>query len=65
MQKISPAEAKVEMKRRGHSCRSSAKHLGKSYQWVCNVLNGRGTSRPLIKGIFKLPIRQKRKGGSK
>jgi hypothetical protein len=54
------AAAKVELKRRGHSYRSAARHVGRSYQWICLVLNGQATSRPVIDAIFKLPVRKKR-----
>lgn len=54
---LSPAEAKAEMKRRGHSYRSAALHTGHSYQWICIVLNGRDTSRPVLEAIYNLPPR--------
>jgi lambda repressor-like predicted transcriptional regulator len=61
MKNITPAAAKVELKKRGHSCRSAAKHIGRSYQWINQVLNGRTTSRPVLRAIFDLPVREKRK----
>lgn len=66
MKIITPTTAKVEMKKRGHSCRSAARHVGRSYQWINQVLNGRVTSRPVLEEIFKLPVRyEKLKGGSR
>ena len=59
MKNITPAAAKVELKKRGHSCRSASKHIGRSYQWICNVLNGRVTSRPVLEAVFELPVREK------
>lgn len=50
-------EAKVEMKRRGHSYRSAAQYVGRSYQWISDVLNGHKKSRPVIEEIYKLPTR--------
>lgn len=49
--------AKSEMKKRGHSCRSAAQAIGKSYPWVCDVLNGKKTSRPVLEAICRLPLR--------
>lgn len=54
-----PERAKVELKLRGHSYRSAAKQIGKSYQWICEVLNGHKKSRPVINAIFELSIRHK------
>ena len=66
MRIITPAAAKVEIKKRGHSCRSAAPLVGRSYQWINQVLNGRVTSRPVLEEIFKLPVRyEKLKGGSR
>ena len=55
---LTPAEAKAEMKRRGHSYRSAALHTGHSYQWLCIVLNGHDTSRPVLEAIYNLPVRE-------
>ena len=53
----SPESAKVELKRRGHSYRSAALHIGRSYQWICQVLNGQVKSRPVLEAVFQLPTR--------
>ena len=47
--------AKREMKRKGWSHRRAARQIGKSYPWVCDVLNGTGTSQPVIDAILALP----------
>jgi lambda repressor-like predicted transcriptional regulator len=60
MKTLTPAAAKVELKKRGHSCRSAAKEIGRSYQWINQVLNGHVTSRPVLEAIFDLPVRAKR-----
>ena len=51
-------QAKVEMKRRGYTYRSAEPYVGRSYQWICDVLNGRKVSRPVIEAIYQLPIRE-------
>lgn len=61
MRIITPATAKVELKKRGHSCRSASKEIGRSYQWICQVLNGHVTSRPVLEAIYGLSIREKGK----
>jgi hypothetical protein len=61
MKNITPAAAKVELKKRGHSYRSAAPLVGRGYQWISQVLNGHSTSRPVLEEIYKLPIREKRK----
>jgi hypothetical protein len=50
--------AKVELKRRGHSYTSAAEILGVNRHRIYKVLNGRETSRPILEGIYKLPIRK-------
>jgi len=60
MQRLTPAAAKVEMKKRGHSVRSAAEHVGRSYQWINQVVNGHKASRPVLEKIFELPMRQKK-----
>jgi len=50
-------EAKVELKRRGHSYRSAAPFIGRTYQWISDVLNGHKKSRPVIEAVFHLPQR--------
>ena len=62
---ITPAAAKSELKKRGHSCRSAAAEIGRSYQWINQVLNGRVTSRPVLNAIFTLPQRTKPVRGKK
>jgi transcriptional regulator with XRE-family HTH domain len=52
---------KREMKQKGWSYRSAAAHVGKSYQWICLVLNGKATSKPVLKAISRLPVRSKAK----
>ena len=47
--------AKREMKRKGWSYRRAALRIGKGYPWVCAVLNGHGTSQPVIDAILALP----------
>lgn len=61
MQTISPELAKRELKKRGHSYRSAAQHIGRSYQWVCYVLNGKETSRPVLEAVFQLPQRERKR----
>ena len=56
MRRITPDAAKVELKKRGHSVRSAAPLVGRSYQWISQVLNGRATSRPVLNAIFDLPV---------
>ena len=63
MRNITTTAAKVELKKRGHSYRSAAKEMGRSYQWICNVLNGQNTSRPVLEAVFRLPVREKKKDG--
>ena len=53
--------AKVELKKRGYTYRSAAPVIRRSYHWICQVVNGRATSRPVLEEIFKLPIRENRK----
>ncbi|MDA3872457.1 MAG: hypothetical protein PF795_00660 [Kiritimatiellae bacterium] len=50
--------AKVELKRRGHSYKSAGKILGVNPQRIWKVLAGRETSRPIVEGIYKLPVRK-------
>lgn len=52
-------QAKVELKLRGHSYRSASRHIGRSYQWISDVLNGHKASRPVIEAVFNLPERQR------
>jgi len=52
--------AKIELKKRGHSVRSAAPHVGRSFQWINLVLNGKATSRPVLEAIYNLPLRQPR-----
>jgi hypothetical protein len=59
------SDAKVELKKLGHSYRSAARHVGRSYQWICQVLNGQATSQPVVDAIFKLPTRHKPRGRSR
>jgi len=54
---ITPATAKVELKKRGYTYRSAAPVIGRSFHWICQVVNGRATSRPVLEAIFKLPAR--------
>ena len=56
MRRITPERAKVELKKRGYTYRSAAPHVGRSYHWICQVLNGRATSRPVLNAIFDLPV---------
>lgn len=60
MKNLTPAEAKVELKKRGHSYRSAAPFVGRGYQWISEVLNGRGTSLPVLEAIYQLPVREKK-----
>lgn len=57
---ITPAAAKVELKKRGYTYRSAAPVIGRSYHWICQVVNNRATSRPVLEEIFRLPIREKK-----
>ena len=59
MNRVTPEAAKVELKKRGHSVRSAAPIVGRSYQWISLVLNRRATSRPVLEAIYRLPIRTK------
>ena len=59
MSNITPAAAKVELKNRGHSVRSASKEIGRSYQWICQVLNGQVTSKPVLQAVYRLPVRSK------
>lgn len=52
--------AKVELKKRGHTYRSAAPLIRRTYPWICQVLNGRVKSQPVLDAIFTLPIRDKR-----
>ena len=61
MRNITPAAAKVELKKRGYTYRSAAPLIGRSYHWICQVVNGRATSRPVINAIFQLPIRERKR----
>jgi hypothetical protein len=54
--------AREALRNKGWSYRSASKEIGRSYQWVFNVLNGRATSRPVLEEIFKLPDRNKSRG---
>jgi len=60
MRNITPEAAKVELKRRGHSVRSAAPLIGKSFQWINHVLNGHEKSRPVLEAIYNLPTRERR-----
>lgn len=60
-----PAEAKVELKKRGHSYRSASPHIGRSYQWIADVLNGHKTSRPVLEAVWRLPARETLPRGKK
>ena len=60
MKNLTPAAAKVELKKRGHSYRSAAPLIGRGYQWISEVLNERATSRPVLEAIYRLPIREKK-----
>lgn len=61
MRTITPEAAKVELKKRGHSVRSAAPHVGRCYQWISLVLNGHAKSRPVLEAIYDLPVREKGK----
>jgi lambda repressor-like predicted transcriptional regulator len=60
MRHINTTAAKVELKKRGHSYRSASREIGRSYQWICQVLNGKATSQPVLDEIFRLPVRIKK-----
>ena len=60
MRRITPEAAKVELKKRGHTYRSAAPLVGRSYHWICQVLNRRATSQPVLDEIFRLPVRSKK-----
>jgi hypothetical protein len=64
MRHATPEKAKIELKKRGYTMRSAAPHVGRSYVWISRVLNGHGTSRPVLDAIFNLPIREKKTGGA-
>lgn len=49
---------KVRFKKRGWSYRTAAPELGVTYQYLCDVLNGRRSSRRLLAAINRLPRRQ-------
>jgi hypothetical protein len=57
---MSSEAAKRELKKRGHSYRSAAPIIGRSYQWISTVLNKKQASRPVLEAIYRLPIRQKK-----
>ena len=52
--------SKVELKKRGYTYRSAAPVIRRSYHWICQVVNGRATSRPVLEAIFNLPVRDKK-----
>jgi len=51
------AQVKEEMKKKGWSYRSASVAINRSYQWICLVLNGKATSRPVLQAIRALPVR--------
>jgi hypothetical protein len=57
--KFNHERVKQEMQRKGWSYRSAAPRVGRSYQWICLVLNGKATSEPVLKAIAGLPPRTK------
>lgn len=66
VKQVTLAAAKSELKKRGHSYRSAAPLIGRSYFWISQVLNGHETSRPVLDAIFTLPQREtKPKKGTK
>ena len=56
-----PERVKAQMKKKGWSYRSAACEIGKSYQWICHVLNGHDKSQPVLRAIAALPRRAKAK----
>ena len=56
---ITPAAAKVELKKRGYTYRAAAPLVGRSYHWICQVLNERAKSQPVLEAIYRLPVREK------
>jgi hypothetical protein len=65
MRTITPAAAKVELKKRGYTYRSAAPLVGRSYHWICQVLNERAVSKPVLEAVFNLPPKDKKPGGSR
>ena len=61
---FNPEHVKAEMKAKGWSYRSASERIGKSYQWICQVLNGQAKSRPVLRAISALPRRKKIKRAS-
>lgn len=61
VEQLTPSQAKVLMKERGHSYRSAAKFLGVHFTHLDRVLQGHRESKTLMAKISNLPIR--RKGG--
>lgn len=55
---MSVRSAKRELKSKGWSYRSAAPLLGVTYQHLCEVLQGRRTSRRLVAKIASLPNRE-------
>lgn len=52
------AAARRHFQASGWSYRTAAPRLGRSYQHLCEVLNGRRQSKSLIQEILKLPVRK-------
>lgn len=55
---LTPREAKRILRARGWTYRTAAPVVGRSYQWVCDVLNGRKVSRPVLQAVAALPNRK-------
>lgn len=55
-----PANEKVTFKSKGWSYRSAAPVLGVTYQYLCEVMNGRRVSRRLSAKIRALPKADRR-----
>ena len=49
---------KASFKQKGWSYRSAAPQLGVTYKYLCEVLNGKISSRRLLKKIQALPRRE-------
>lgn len=62
MRNITPAAAKAELKKRGYTFRSAAPLIGRSFHWINQVVNSRATSQPVLEAIYRLPVREKKRG---
>lgn len=54
-------QIKVNLKQKGWSYRAAGLRIGKSYQWICQVLNGQKKSAPVLKALSALPPNEPRR----